>query len=149
MGFLQGLTRNLTDRFGPVLAKYAKDKDLLEGAMAATAMISAADGLVEPQEKAKLARFLETHELMREFDRGEAIRLFNSYVQELEFDFAMGGDTCLKQIREVRGDEKRQLVARLAIAIAKADGEFEPEEKTAALKIIDALNLNRSEFGLN
>lgn len=149
MSFLQGLTRNLTDRFGPALAKYSRDKDLLEGAMAATAMISAADGQVEPQEKAKLARFLETHELMKHFDRSEAIRLFNGYVQELEFDLDMGGDTCLKQIREVSGEEKRQLVARLAIAIAKADGEFEPEEKVAAAKIVDALNLNKAEFGLN
>lgn len=148
MGFFSGLTSSLSDAFGSTIAKYARDKDLLEGTMAAVAMIAAVDGSVSSQEKAKLARFLETHDLMKAFDRAEAIRLFNSYVQELEFDLEMGGDTCLKQIREVRGDEKRMLVARLALAIAKADGSTSDQEAAVAVKIVDALNLNRAEFGL-
>lgn len=148
INLIKGLGRSVTDALEPALATFGRDMDLLEGVMAAAAMVAAADGEVEQQERAKIGRFLETHELMRHFDRSKAITLFARYVQELTFDLDMGGDTCLSQIREVKGAEKRLLIVRLALAIAKADGELEPAEEVAVTKIVDALNLNRADFGL-
>lgn len=145
---MAALKRRFLDGFDAVLGKYTADKDLLEGAMAACAMIAAADGEIEAQEKAKTAAFIRTHETMKHFDTSEAARLFTRYAGEFDFDYDMGADTCLKQIGEVKGDEKRTLVARLALAIAKSDGEFEPAEKIAAGKIIDTLGLSRADFGL-
>lgn len=145
---LSALKKRLFDGFDASLGRYAADKDLLEGAMAACAMIAAADGEIEPQEKAKTVAFLRTHSSMKHFDGSEAGRLFNKYAGEFDFDYEMGADTCLKEIREVKGDEKRNLVVRLAIAISKSDGEFEPEEKVAVGKIVDALGLSRADFGI-
>jgi tellurite resistance protein TerB len=140
--------KKLTDGLDAAVGKYAADGDLLEGAMAACAMIAASDGQIEAQEKAKTADFIRRHEAMRHFDTAKAAALFTRYAGEFDFDFEMGADTCLKQIGEVRGDEKRVLVMRVALAIAKSDGEFEPAEKTTAGRICDVLGLNRADFGL-
>jgi tellurite resistance protein TerB len=142
------LKKRFTDALDANLGRFAADKDLLEGAMAACAMIAAGDGQIEAQERQKTAEFVRRHPSMKHFDGSEAGRLFLQFCGEFDFDAGMGQTACLKQISEVRGDEKRTLVMQLALAIAKSDGEFEPGEKVAATKICDTLGLSRSDFGL-
>lgn len=145
---LSALKRRVMDGLDSALGRYTADKELLEGAMAACAMIAAADGEIEPEEKAKTAKFIRTHESMKHFDSAQAAELFNRYAGEFDFDYAIGADSCLKEIREVKGVEKRTLTVRLAIAIAKSDGDFEDAEKRAVTRIIDELGLSRADFGL-
>ncbi|MEY5098762.1 MAG: hypothetical protein RJA36_1481 [Pseudomonadota bacterium] len=142
------LRKRLTDALDDNLGRYTADKDLLEGAMAACAMMAHGDGTLEEQERKKTADFVRRHPSMRHFDGSEAGRLFLQFCSEFDFDHGMGVSACLKQIGEVRGDEKRTLVMQLALAIGKSDGEFEPGEKLAAQKICDQLGLSRSEFDL-
>ena len=149
-GALSALKKRFTDNLDDVVGKYTADTDFLEGAMAACVMIAASDeDGVEASEKAKTAAFIRSHPTMKHFDIGKATSLFTKYAGEFDFDYDMGCDSCLKEVREVTGDEqKRTVVARLAIAIAKSDGDFGDKEKIAARRIVEALRLNPADFGV-
>ena len=111
------LKKRFTDNLDSVLGKYASDKNLLEAAMAACAMMAAADGEIEPKEKAKTADFIRKHESMRHFDQQEASRLFTRYADGFDLDFDMGADECLKQIGDIKDPDKANLVARVAMMV--------------------------------
>ena len=142
------LKRRLTDGLDGVLGRYTADKELLEGAMAACAMIAAADGHVSPTEKSKIGGFIRRHETMRHFDASQAVDLFNKYADGFEFDPGLGADACLKEMRQVKGEEKRRLLVLVALAVGTADGDLAEAEKKAVGRIVDELGLSRADFGL-
>lgn len=137
------------------LKQFARDKDLLQAAMAAGAAVANAEGGVSSAEKQKVIRFVQVHPDMKLFDQSEAIRLFQEYVEHLEFDEGSGLDRCLKECRDVTNPDKQMLVARLALAVGKADDEggsdasgLSPKETEVFRKVLEALRVSPQEFKL-
>ena len=129
-------------------AKFARDRDFAEGTMAVCAMVANADGQVEPEERRKIGQFIRASDYFQGFDHTELVNLFERYSGFYEWDAEIGHDRCLKEIGQVRGDEKRLLIVRVGMAIARADGELEPAERDAMQRVCRVLGLDPTEFGL-
>lgn len=126
--------------------KRFNNKDFMEALMAGCALVASADGQVEEQEKKKMSGFIQRMEQLQVFDRSLLINLFNKYVDELEFDFDFGKGNLMKELREVKGDEQKQLIMTVLVAIAKSDGEIEQDEVKVLREIISVFGLNPSDY---
>lgn len=145
---LSGLMQRLRSGLEEQAARFARDAGFMKATMAACALMAAADGEIEEAEKKKTAGYIERSPDLKNFDRTECLRAFSAFAEELQFDFDMGKDSCLKAIGSVTDPEKANLVMRLAIAIARSDGEFEADEKRVAGEIAKRLGLPPHEYGL-
>ncbi len=127
-----------------------KNRAFMEAAAAAGAMVAAADGLVYPEETAKLLEFIRLEESLGAFDAGEVLLVFEKYVERFEFDPRLGKEQAFAALRRIerRSDEAR-LVVLLSIAIATSDHEFTIGQKRIIREICTVLGLRDDEFELD
>jgi tellurite resistance protein/ADP-ribose pyrophosphatase YjhB (NUDIX family) len=101
-----------------------------EAAVAMCALITAADGRVDPAEVEGLRGFLATDPVMAQFPAAELERDFDVRLTALLADFAAGKRAVLAEIARVRGhDVEAEAVLRLGEVIARIDGAFPPVEQ--------------------
>lgn len=145
MGFLDRIKEmgnNLTDE----VKKFA-NKSFLDSATAASALIAAADGTIDADEKKKMMGFMETNESLKVFKMDDIVASFKKWTEKLEFDKELGQAACFEAIAKSRSDAgQARALMRLACAIGAADGDFDADEKAMAQKIAQELGLNASEF---
>ncbi len=126
-----------------------KNKEFLHAAMAGAALISLADGTISSAEKQKMIKFIENHEALKVFTTKDVIEAFGEYVTQIEFDKDIGDAKAYAALGKLKSNnEAARLVMRMIISIAGADGNFDDDEKTIALKIARELNLNAADFDL-
>jgi tellurite resistance protein TerB len=126
-----------------------KNKDFLNAAMAGSALISLADGTISSEEKQKMIKFIESDEALSVFPTKEVIEAFQTFISQIEFDKDIGDAKAYAAIGKLKtNNEAARLVMRMIIAIAAADGNFDADEKTIAIKIAKELNLDPAEFDL-
>ncbi len=116
------------------------NKEFMEGIAAGTALIAAADGDVEPQEKKKLGRYLEISPALKHFDSGKVISLFNGFCDQLE----VSPVKVWKELDEVPEDQ-RQTVFDVMVAVAGSDGDIEPAEEKVLRKLAGKWGIDTSE----
>lgn len=127
--FKKRANRALTD-----IKKFDK-RDLAEAVVNAAYLIAYADGELEASEKTKIEQVLRANPVLSNF-QGELNQIAATVIAQLEADIGIGRRAALRQIGDVKGDQNEcEDVLDVAIAIAKADGEIEPEE-TEMLKLI-------------
>jgi tellurite resistance protein TerB len=138
------LTNKLKDE-----VKRFTSKDFHESVVAACAMIAIADGEITSDEKQKMMRFMDLNDAMRVFDKNKTIKLFQKYVEQMEFDVDIGRSEALSAIGKMSGKQNEaRAVVRLACAIGAADGDFDADEKNAVREMCKVLSLDSSEFDL-
>jgi tellurite resistance protein TerB len=126
-----------------------KNKDFLHAAMAGSALISLADGTISSEEKKKMIKFIENHEALSIFSTREVIEAFQEFVSQIEFDRDIGDAKAYAALAKLKNNsEATRLVMRMILSIAAADGHFDNDEKTIALKIARELNVNPKDFDL-
>jgi stress response protein SCP2/tellurite resistance protein len=124
-----------------------KSQDVLEAVVAACALVSMADGRLDPAERQKMLEFVNQSEELRVFDTQKVIQQFNVYVQRIERDPSIGRAEAFRALGRIRTKpEIARLVARYCIAIGFADGHFDPNEQQAVSDICRELGLNPAEF---
>ncbi len=129
-----------------VVNKY-KGQDLTEALVAGGALVSMADGVLDPAEQSKLIQYFQTSQEMRGVNITEVTSRFNYYVQRLRSDFIMGKAEALRAVGKLtRKPEASRLVIRFCCAIAYADGEFAPVEKQIVEEICREVSLDPREF---
>lgn len=129
--------------------KKIKNKKFMEATAAGCAMVAFANGLVKPEEKAKMAGFIQRNDALNVFDMSEVIASFEKYVQGFEFDIQIGKAEALKTISKVKkNSEEARLLIRVCQAVGTADGDFDEQEKKAVREICQELGLNPAEFDL-
>lgn len=135
------------------LKKYM-NKDFLDAAMAASALITIADGTISREEKQKAIRFVQNNDALKVFDPNDVNRLFKSHLDALDpdnpdTDADIGEMTAFNSVEKVRKKpEQARMVLRLAIAIGGSDGDFDESEQKMASRIARGLGLEPSEFDL-
>lgn len=145
---LASLFKRFDDALGGKLSALAADKNFLEGCMAGAAIVPMADGNASQAEKTKVAEFIRKHPSMQHFDKIKAVQLYNNYLGNFDLDIDIGTDECLREMGEVKGEEKQKLMVRVAIMIGKADGDFGDNEKSAVRRMISHLGVNPADFQL-
>lgn len=126
-----------------------KNKDFMNGAVDAVAMMALADGTISSEEKQKMIRFFEMSPELKVFKTSDVIAEFNDMVSKYEFDKDLGEAEALKSIGKLRTNvDAARVLVRLAIAVANSDGNFDESERQAAIKICKELQLNPADFDL-
>jgi tellurite resistance protein TerB len=144
---MPALFRQITDSLRVEIAKH-RNRPFLEAAMAASASIAIADGVVSYSERSRVDAILEKLDELRIFDPHTAIDLFNDYVEVLTSDGEAGWTQVRGIVVRFSGKQEAELLIRIALAMSFADGEFSPQERTRVRELCDALSLAPELFDL-
>ena len=138
---LKGAAKDISER-----SIKASNKDLMEAAVGAVALIAYADGELEDAEVKTTKALLGTTKILEPFG-AEIDKEFDRLCTRLEAGYRMGRLEVLREIEDVKGNkEEAETVLVLAIEIAYADGELEPEEEKELNKIAEILGLRLSDY---
>lgn len=136
----QGLTEQV---------KKFKNKDFLDAVVAGCAVVAAADGSINDDEKQKMIGYINRSEELKVFEISDVIARFNHYIGNFEFSAMIGKQEALKAISKFSSKpEIGRIIVAVCCAVGAADGSFDDKEKLAAREICSALNLNPNEFNL-
>jgi tellurite resistance protein TerB len=113
-------------------------------------MVAFADGIVRPEETAKLIEYIRIDEALQVFDPGDVIGAFEHYVDVLGFDFNIGREKAFTAVSQVapRSDEAK-LVVLIACAVGGADEDFNNDQRLMVRQICSRLGFDPREFDLN
>jgi tellurite resistance protein TerB len=126
-----------------------KNKDFLNATMAGSALIAMADGVITPDEKQKMIKFIENHDALSIFSTTDVVNAFQTYVNQLQFDKDIGEAKAFDALKKMASNvPAARLIIRMVISIAGSDGNFDEHEKKMALRIAKELSLDASEFNL-
>ena len=132
----------------------AKKNDLKSGAfrdasMAMCALVSAADGTIDPAERQRVAALIGTNEVLQNFPALDLQRRFEDYLGKLTADFAFGKVAILQEIGKVaKKPTEARAVIQIGIVIGGADGDFDKTEQSVVREACYAVGLNPAEFDL-
>jgi tellurite resistance protein TerB len=132
----------------------AKKNDLKSGAfrdasMAMCALVSAADGTIDPAERQRVAALIGTNEVLQNFPALDLQRRFEDYLGKLTADFAFGKVAILQEISKVqKKPTEARAVIQIGIVIGGADGDFDTTERAVVREACYAVGLNPQEFDL-
>lgn len=143
-GFLKEMREALEREIGRF-----RHRPFLEAAMAASALMAAADGVVRLSEQSTLDEALETVRALKLYDPHRAVDLYRDYVNELRERPATGRERALRALRRIAHDpQAARIVLKIGCAIGAADGEVGAAERTVLAEICTALSLPPAEAGL-
>ncbi|WP_291425964.1 tellurite resistance TerB family protein [Deinococcus sp.] len=150
MGFLNKLKQMAQD--GQKAAQEGFDRfnnaAFADATMAACALIGAADGKIDQQERTRTAQFITSSDKLKSFDVGKLRDKYDAYCDKISRDFDFGKIELMQTIGKVKKPEEARAVVQLAAVIANADGDFDAKEQAVMREIIHALSLTPAEFGL-
>jgi tellurite resistance protein TerB len=132
----------------------AKKNDLKSGAfrdasMAMCALVAAADGNVDAEERRKVAGLITTNEVLANFDAEDLRRRFDDYSNKLMADFDFGKVSLIQEIAKTKKKPaEARAVIQIGIIIGGADGNFDDDEKKVVREACFAVGISPSEFDL-
>jgi len=131
-GFLKKRARRVTND----ISKFDK-RDLAQAVVNAAWLVAYADGNCDALERAKIDQVLKTNPVLYNFT-SELQDITTKIVNLLETDFKIGRRAALREIEDVKGDQREaEDVLDVAVAIAGADGEIE----TSEMKVLEQIAL--------
>lgn len=137
--------------FGKIFksARKVQNQNVMEAIVAGALLTAAADGTIERAELDKMSKLLQANDLLDAFPTREITKTITKYETILEADFGIGKKKMLDEIRDVAdNDDHAEEVLLTMLAIAKSDGEIEPEELTVMQEVCRTLRLDPKEYGL-
>ena len=119
-----------------------EDEILVEGIMAAGALIALADEKLDISETLTLESLLAGPELLQRCNTEHALGLYSFYVKLLRENFSQGKEEALEAISLCREDiEGPALIVRGGIAVAQADNELSECEVSMIEEICQAVGI--------
>ena len=107
-----------------------KNRTFKSAAMAICARIACADGKIEDSELAECATTMTSLDELKAFDPTELYSLFEEYCKKITANKHLGRAVADKAIAALKGNNEAAVMALgVALAIAYADGTFQPEEQ--------------------
>ncbi len=107
-----------------------KNRAFKSAAMAIAARIACADGKLEDSELAEAANTINSLDELKAFDPAELYSLFQEYCNKLNANKHLGRAVCDRAIAGLKGNNEACIMALgVALAVAYADGTFQPEEQ--------------------
>ena len=129
-----GIFKKKTRRASAEIKKFEK-RDLAQAVINAAYLVAYADGECEASEKAKIEQVLRNQPTLSAFT-SEINAISATIIGQLDTNFKIGRRAALREIEDVKHD-----VLDVAVAIAEADGEIEPEERKVLEEIAGVLGL--------
>jgi len=126
-----------------------KNKDFANAAMAVCALIAAADGSIDPEERRKVAGLITANDVLSIFDASQLRERFDHYCSKLSADYDFGKVEAIQAVSKLKskGDQARAVV-QIGIIIGGADGNFDKSERAAVREVCFAAGIDPQEFDL-
>ncbi|EEV3455885.1 tellurite resistance TerB family protein [Escherichia coli] len=132
-----GIFKKKTRRAAAEIKKFEK-RDLAQAVINAAYLVAYADGECEASEKAKIEQVLRNQPAFT----SEINAISATIIGQLDTNFKIGRRAALREIEDVKHDTREaEDVLDVAVAIAEADGEIEPEERKVLEEIAGVLGL--------
>ena len=149
LNFLKGKLDDTVASFNTGVAKF-KTRETAEAIVAIMTGVSFADGAFEPEERKKMVQAFTKHQILSQFDFSVLKRKHDELVDVFDLDIDEGLVACLRELQDVvkAPQEQREAILRAGVMLAKADGEFEEEEKAFLRRCAKTLGLDSAEYGL-
>jgi tellurite resistance protein TerB len=125
------------------------DADLvLDGVMAACALMAYADGTVSREERMRMLSIVPRFASLRSFSQSELVEAFERATAWFDAKHEDGALLALQTIRRVRQHPRyARPLLRACHAIATVDRTFDSRERQALISICVALDLDPAEYG--
>lgn len=138
---MSSIARSLAPRISREVLKL-RDRTLLEGAMATSALVAMADRKIRLEEDLAVGAVLNNLELLQVYDPELALTLHSGFVDRMRSDYEQGRRLAMESVRRCSGDiEAAELLVKVGIAIAKADADFAPEELAVVEEVCQAVGI--------
>ncbi len=151
MAFFDQLKTKTKEMNGQLKTKAGqfKNKEFAAGSMAMCALIAAADGRIDAQERQKTAGLIMSNDVLGIFPPDELKQKFDFYCDKLEKDYDFGKVEAIATIAKLKSkQEQGRAVIQIGIIIGGADGTFDDDEKKAVKEACFAVGISPSEFDL-
>ncbi|WP_083749772.1 TerB family tellurite resistance protein [Frankia sp. CcI49] len=120
-----------------------------DAAVAVSALVTAADGYIDPAEIDGFEAFVATDPVMSYFSTDDLRTAFQALLADLMRDFNAGKQSALAEIAKVRGRSvQAAAVVRLGIVLGGIDGEFVSQEQAVVAEVAQHLGFDPADFGL-
>ncbi len=109
-----------------------RNRQFLDAAMAAAALVATADGEVTFSEMSALDDVLENIRDLNVYDPHVAVDIYRDYADALRTGGEAARRDALNAVARISGDtDACDLLVRVAVAISRADGELTAQEREA------------------
>ncbi len=126
-----------------------RDRNFLKAAMAAGALAAYADGTVSLTERYSIDDLLVNLERLNLHDPEKAIQILNDYIHALQDDPDSAQAVLIGKLKRIAGDrEAADLIARIALLVSHADGQFNYAERLQFAEICQVLGVDAKEVSL-
>lgn len=126
-----------------------KNKDFAKASMAICAMIAAADGSIDPEERRKVTGLITSNDVLSIFPAADLRADFDNFCNKLNADYDFGKVEAVQAIAKLKKkDDQARAVIQIGIIIGGADGDFDNHEKQAVREACFAVGINPAEFDL-
>jgi small-conductance mechanosensitive channel/tellurite resistance protein len=143
-GFLKSLSGYYKDKVSG-----QTDPVFLEAAMAASALVAAADGEVSESERRQVASVFDTLDIFAADSRSEGVGMFEGFVTEILANPGAGVPLAMVKVKALAGQrDSAETVVRICFAICESDGLTDVDEEKRIREICRALKLPPHDFGL-
>ena len=113
------------------------------------ALISAADGTVEPSERQKTAALIVSNDVLSIFPPDELRQTYSRYCDKLERDFDFGQVDAMAAIGKLKSKpEQARAVISIGLIIGGADGDFDAHERRVVTQAWFAVGIAPADFDL-
>lgn len=151
MGFWDDLKNKIGDMNESLQTNVArfKNEKFADSCMAMCAMVAAADGSIDADERRKTAGFIMANPTLQVFDTAKLQEKFNYFCEKLSQDFDFGKIEAMQTLSKLKGkDEQARACIQLGIVIGGADGDFDADEKKVVKEACGALGVDPATFDL-
>jgi len=126
-----------------------KNKEFANGSMAMCALIAAADGTIDPEERRKTAALITSNDVLSIFPPSELRDKFDWYCDKLSKDYDFGKVEAIATVGKLKSKpEQARAVIQIGIIIGGADGNFDQHERAAVKDACFAVGIAPTEFDL-
>src|SRR4028118_1157421 len=94
------------------------------------ALVAAADGTIDAEERRRVAGLITTNDALSNFAADDLRAKFDGYANKLSADFDFGKVSVIQEIGKVKKKpNEARAVIQIGIIIGGADGDFDDDEK--------------------
>lgn len=145
---MSGFLKTLQDGYHHQMERH-HNLPFLKAAMAACALVATADGEVSFSERVRVDQIIETLEELSVFDPHEAVNLFVGYCDAIFKTPSIGHPEVIKELDSVVDNpETSELLIRLCLAVAEANGETSLVDQIEIVTLCSILELDPTHFDL-